>query len=107
MDGNRTHLGRLSTAPQTVLKTAGGANMGLTLTGHTSRGRVLRRRTAGAASLALTGRRGQKTPATRGLGRRFNRSDLSNLLEVREPARRRDVALETDHVGRESSSDQT
>src|SRR5262245_44212871 len=24
MDGNRTHLGRVSTAPQTVLKTAGG-----------------------------------------------------------------------------------
>src|SRR5262249_17776615 len=26
MDGNRTHLGRLSTAPQTVLKTAGGTS---------------------------------------------------------------------------------
>ena len=29
------------------------------------------------------------------LGRRFNGSDLNNVPEVCEPARRRDVALET------------
>jgi hypothetical protein len=43
----------------------------------------------------------------RGLGRRFNGSDLHNLLEAREPAPRRDVALETDVPDQESSSDQT
>jgi hypothetical protein len=43
----------------------------------------------------------------RGLGRRFNGSDLHNLLEAREPAPRRDVALETDDPDQESSSDQT
>jgi hypothetical protein len=34
---------------------------------------------------------------------RFNGSDLNNLLEVCEPARGRDVALETDDPGQESS----
>ncbi len=42
-----------------------------------------------------------------GLGRRFNGSDLHNLLEAHEPVPRRDVALETDDPGQESSSDQT
>ena len=37
-----------------------------------------------------------------GLGRRFSRSDLNNLLEVSEPARRHDVVLETDDIGEES-----
>jgi hypothetical protein len=56
--------------------------------------------------LTLTWRacRGRTVPV---LGRRFKKSDLSNLLEVREPAGRRDVALETDDPSQESSSDQT
>ncbi len=46
MDGNRTHQGRLSTAPQTVLKTAGDANIKQILTLRARRSRVLGRRTA-------------------------------------------------------------
>jgi hypothetical protein len=37
---------------------------------------------------------------------RFNGSDLNNLLGVREPARRPDIALETDDPDQESCSDQ-
>jgi hypothetical protein len=111
----------------------GGANMGLTLTRQASNGRVLRRRTAGGSEQVggpdeslrpkdashrppVTGHQGAPTTDIaahtsewlgRGLGRRFNGSDLNNLPEVREPARRRDVALETDDPGQESSSDQT
>jgi len=42
----------------------------------------------------------------RGVGRRFNGSHLNNLREVHEPARRRDVALEADHIGQELPSHQ-
>ena len=107
--------------------------MWLTLTRQASCGRVLKRRTAGGKEQVAgpdgslkPKDAGHRPPVTGHPGSPDDRhrcphfgvagtrprpqiqrvGDLNNLPEVREPARRRDVALETDDPGQELCSDQ-